>query len=153
MNVFGFVSDGEACELQGDDDGLYRLRTLKDIQVSGTTMAFETCLRLYPPAACLPLILPSEHMSRRGVRVEGLWNADVPLRIFLSAQPSGPVKVTKGETLAVLALVKVASPRLVRWDAAIIEGRGNASEELKKMVLPPKPLPPKPISVMRPPPK
>lgn len=152
MNVFGYVSSGAACELQQDDEGMYFLKTLSDIQVSGIT-PLDTCLRLYPPPTCLPLVLPSEHMSQKGVRVEGLWKADVPLRIFLSAQPGTSVKVMKGESLATLALVKVASPRLVRWDAATAEGRGDAREELKKMVLPPKPTIPKPISVMRPPPK
>jgi hypothetical protein len=147
MNVFGFVNSGEVCELHCDDDGMYFLKALTDIKVSGTA-AFETGLRLYPPPTCLPLILSSELMNKRGVRVEGLFHADVPLRLFLTAQLGGSVKVATGEIIAILALVKVASPRLVRWDAATAEGRSQAREELKKMVLPPKP-----ISVMRPPPK
>src|SRR3982750_873553 len=106
MNVLGFVRQPDAaCTIVCEGDGLFSVKVSQDVTLEG---AFDTGLKIYPPLATLPLVLPSEAVSRRGIRVEGLHRHDEVLTVNVTSPGREGTHFAAGETLAVLALVKVS---------------------------------------------
>jgi len=144
MNVFGFVSNNDRFRLEATGAG-YELLTVDQISVTENAIV-ETGLLLYPPAGTTVVACTPPDLNRRGITVHAIWERGKPLIIRMdSGSRTGrafPVggPVVGGSSLAWLTLVKVTTPRLARWTSEVVQEKEQAQTELKKMMMPPKPI-------------
>lgn len=135
MNVLGFVSSNDRFRIESTTT-TYEVLSLDQVEVSGSAV-LKTGLLLFPPPGTCVLALTPPELLERGATVFATWEQGKPLTIRVNG-PSGIVSA--GQAVAWLLLVKTLTPRLARWTAETVGETEKAQKELKKMMMPPKPI-------------